>query len=138
MFNHAQNQPQVPDELINIAKVQINEILMNVRGVDFVMVCTTDGLELANVYKKNISNTAKLAAVSSSILAMVSAFGKEISLQGAQTITLDAENGKAVLSAVHAQNHPMIIMALGTKEMKHEMMGFALKKAGESISKADQ
>ena len=52
MFNHAQNQPQVPDELINIAKVQINEILMNVRGVDFVMVCTTDGLELANVYKK--------------------------------------------------------------------------------------
>lgn len=138
MFNHAQNQPQVPDELINIAKVQINEILMNVRGVDFVMVCTTDGLELANVYKKNISNTAKLAAVSSSILAMVSAFGKEISLQGAQTITLDAENGKAVLSAVHAPNHPMIITALGTKEMKHEMMGFALKKAGESISKADQ
>lgn len=138
MFNHAQNQPQVPDELINIAKVQINEILMNVRGVDFVMVCTIDGLELANVYKKNISNTAKLAAVSSSILAMVSAFGKEISLQGAQTITLDAENGKAVLSAVHAPNHPMIIMALGTKEMKHEMMGFALKKAGESICKADQ
>lgn len=52
MFNHANNQPQVPDELVNIAKVQINEILMNVRGVDFVMVCSTDGFELANVYKK--------------------------------------------------------------------------------------
>ena len=68
---------------------------------------------------------------------MVSAFGKEIQLQGAQTITLDAENGKAVLSSVHAPNHPMMIVALGTKEMKHEMMGFALKKVAETIKKAD-
>ena len=58
--------------------------------------CSTDGFELAHVYKRDgCYNSTKLVAVSSSILAMVAAFMNEIHLEGCQSITLDADNFKA-------------------------------------------
>ena len=80
-------------ELIDFAKSEIQDVLMNVRSVNYVMLCSTDGFELAHVYKRDGYNSTKLAAVSSSILAMVAAFMNEIHLEGCQSITLDADNG---------------------------------------------
>ena len=137
MFNHASNQRKAPAELIIVAKNEINNILMNVGGVDFVMLCSTDGFELATVHKKNVPNSGKLAAVSSSILAMVTAFISEIRLVGCQTITLDAENGKAILTAVPAKNHPMIIVTMTAKDVLLGQLLHAVKKASESIVQAD-
>jgi predicted regulator of Ras-like GTPase activity (Roadblock/LC7/MglB family) len=102
MFSIPSQQRTAPKELIHLAKAQANDILMNIRGIDYIMLCSTDGFELASVYKKNPYNSTKLAAVSSSILAMVSAFLKEIQLTGCQSITLDAENGKAILTSIPA------------------------------------
>ena len=94
-----QERRQAPEALVQHAKQQIQEIISNVRGVYYVMVCSTDGFELTTIHKKDNYNNSKLAAVSSSILAMVSAFTKEIHLTGCQSITLDAENGKAILTS---------------------------------------
>ena len=138
MFNHANNQRKAPPELLQIAKIEINEILRNVGGVYFVMLCSTDGFELATVHKKDVPNSSKLAAVSSSIMAMVTAFITEIKLQGCQTITLDAENGKAVLSAVPAPKHPMIIVTMSAKDVLLGSLLHSVKRASENISKADQ
>ena len=133
MFNHASNQRKAPDNLIALAKNEINDILSNVSGVDFVMLCSTDGFELATVNKKTVPNSGKLAAVSSSILAMVTAFITEIKLAGCQTITLDAENGKAILSSVPSKNHPMIIVAMSSRDVLLGQLLHALKKASEAI-----
>lgn len=103
-------QRQVPDSLLRIAKDQINDVLMNVKGVDFIMICSSDGFELEIISRRDAFNSSKLAAVSSSILAMVSAFLKEIELIGCQSITLDAENGKAILTAVPSEKNPMVIV----------------------------
>lgn len=71
-------QRSAPDSLIHTAQQQIKEILTNVSGVEYVMICSSDGFELTSAYKKNVTNTGKLAAVSSSILAMVQAFLAEM------------------------------------------------------------
>lgn len=92
MFTLAQSRT-APKELIDFAKSEIQDVLMNVRSVNYVMLCSTDGFELAQVYKRDGYNSTKLAAVSSSILAMVAAFMNEIHLEGCQSITLDADNG---------------------------------------------
>mgnify|MGYP006336399807 FL=1 len=80
-----------------------------------------------------MTNTGKLAAVSSSILAMVSAFMQEIHLNGRQSITLDAENGKAILTSVPSVNHPMIIIALAEKDILLGQLLYMLKNASNSI-----
>lgn len=124
-------------ELIDKAKQELQDIISNVRGVNFVMVCSTDGFELASLYKRDIYNKGKLAAVSSSILAMVTAFTQEIHLTGCQSITLDAENGKVVLSAIGAKNHPMIIVAMADKDVLLGQLLYAIKKTTHAIKSAD-
>ncbi len=59
---------------------------------------------------------------------MVSAFLKEIQLIGCQSITLDAENGKAVLTSVPSVQHPMIIVTLSSKDVLLGQLLFSLKK----------
>lgn len=131
-------QRSAPDALIHFAHQNINEILREVNGVEYVMLCSTDGFELTSVHKKNLDNSGKLAAVSSSILAMVQAFLAEISLNGCQSITLDAENGKALISAVPSQNHPMLVVAITSKEVLLGHLLLAVKKCTEQIAEADR
>lgn len=132
MFTLAQSR-SAPKELIDFAKSEIQDVLMNVRSVNYVMLCSTDGFELAHVYKRNGYNNTKLAAVSSSILAMVAAFMNEIHLEGCQSITLDADNGKAILTSIPSPNHPMIIVTLTEKDVLLGQLLYTLKNASNKI-----
>lgn len=132
MFTLAQSRT-APKELIDFAKNEIQDVLMNVRSVNYVMLCSTDGFELAHVYKRNGYNNTKLAAVSSSILAMVAAFMNEIHLEGCQSITLDADNGKAILTSIPSPNHPMIIVTLTEKDVLLGQLLYTLKNASNRI-----
>lgn len=132
MFTLAQSR-SAPKELIDFAKNEIQDVLMNVRSVNYVMLCSTDGFELAHVYKRDGYNSTKLAAVSSSILAMVAAFMNEIHLEGCQSITLDADNGKAILTSIPSSNHPMIIVTLTEKDVLLGQLLYTLKSASNRI-----
>ena len=132
MFTLAQSRT-APKELIDFAKNEIQDVLMNVRSVNYVMLCSTDGFELAHVYKRDGYNSTKLAAVSSSILAMVAAFMNEIHLEGCQSITLDADNGKAILTSIPSPNHPMIIVTLTEKDVLLGQLLYTLKNASSRI-----
>ena len=132
MFTLAQSRT-APKELIDFAKSEIQDVLMNVRSVNYVMLCSTDGFELAHVYKRNGYNSTKLAAVSSSILAMVAAFMNEIHLEGCQSITLDADNGKAILTSIPSPNHPMIIVTLTEKDVLLGQLLYTLKNASNRV-----
>ena len=132
MFTLAQSR-SAPKELIDFAKNEIQDVLMNVRSVNYVMLCSTDGFDLAHVYKRDGYNSTKLAAVSSSILAMVAAFMNEIHLEGCQSITLDADNGKAILTSTPSPNHPMIIVTLTEKDVLLGQLLYTLKNASNKI-----
>lgn len=138
MFSIPSQQRTAPKELIQLAKTQAHDILTNIRGIDYIMLCSTDGFELASIYKKNPYNSTKLAAVSSSILAMVSAFLNEIHLTGCQSITLDAENGKAILTSIPAPHHPMVMVTLSNKDVLLGQLLYSLKQASAAIVNADQ
>ncbi|SDY77390.1 hypothetical protein SAMN05421643_12823 [Acinetobacter kyonggiensis] len=64
---------------------------------------------------------------------MVSAFMQEIHLNGCQSITLDAENGKAILTSVPSANHPMIIIALAEKDILLGQLLYMLKNSSNLI-----
>lgn len=128
------NSREIGPEFKKISHQQLHEFLNEVSGVDFVMLCSSDGFELSLASKKNIENTGKIAAVSSSILAMVSAFISEIHLVGCQTITLDAENGKVFLTAVNHPNNPMVIVAVANKDILIGQMLYYFKKLSESLA----
>lgn len=126
---------KVPEEFIAYSQIQIQQLLNTVSGVEFVMLCTSDGFEIALANKKNVNNSGKIAAVSSSILAMVTAFISEINLVGCQTITLDAENGKALLTSIPHPKHPLVLVAMTNKDILLGQMLYEVKATSELLSK---
>ena len=128
------NQRQISAEFKEQASQQIHELLNMVSGVDFVMLSSADGFELALASKKNLDNRGKIAAVSSSILAMVSAFIAEIHLSGCKTITLDADNGKVILTAVDHPQYSLVLIAVATKEVLIGQLLYAIKKTAETLA----
>ena len=130
------NPREIPKELIEYANTELQHFLNTVAGIDFVMLCSSDGFELCLASKKNIENTGKIAAVSSSILAMVNAFITEIQLLGCQTITLDADNGKVILTAVHHPQHPMVMVAVTHTDILMGQMLYYYKELSARLSSA--
>ena len=128
------NQRQISAEFKEQASQQIHELLNMVSGVDFVMLSSADGFELALASKKNLDNRGKIAAVSSSILAMVSAFIAEIHLRGCKTITWDADNGKVILTAVDHPQYPLVLIAVASKEVLIGQLLYAIKKTAETLA----
>lgn len=128
------NSRKVPDDFVRFAENQIWQLLNSVAGVEFAMLCTSDGFEVALANKKNISNSGKIAAVSSSILAMVTAFISEINLVGCQTITLDAENGKAFLTAISHPKYPLVLVAMTNRDILLGQMLYEVKSTAETLS----
>ena len=127
-----------PPALIENARRQIQELLLEVSGVDSVLLCSPDGFELAAVHKQSKFDGHKLAAVSSSILAMVTAFVAEIKLTGCQSITLEANNGKAIISSVPAANYPMIIVVITSHNVLLGQLIHGLKKHTAAIVDSDR
>ena len=45
MFTLKEQRRIAPPELIQYAKNEVQDIINNVRGIDFIMLCSTDGFE---------------------------------------------------------------------------------------------
>ena len=128
---------KAPEALILKAHDAISDVLVEVTGMNSILLCSPDGFELSSAHKKNIYNTSKLAAVSSSIIAMVNAFMHEIDLTGCEGMTLDAANGKAIFRSLPNLNHPMIIVALTSHDILLGQALYSLKQCAEKIRLAD-
>ncbi|WP_308912612.1 roadblock/LC7 domain-containing protein [Acinetobacter schindleri] len=123
-----------PQELTEFAAKQIQELLFNVQGIELIMLCSSDGFELASFEKIKTNGKGKLAAVSSSIVAMVQAFMQKLQLEGCQSITLDANNGKAILTAIPHPKFPMLILAMTTNDVLLGQLLYCTKKIAQDIS----
>ena len=126
---------KISDEFAQFSELKIRSLLQSVSGIEFVMLCSSDGFEVALANKKQVHNSGKIAAVSSSILAMVTAFISEINLMGCQTITLDAENGKALLTSIPNKNFPMVMVALTSKDILLGHMLYETKAVADALTK---
>ena len=51
MFTLKEQRRIAPPELIQYAKNEVQDIINNVRGIDFIMLCSTDGFELTTITK---------------------------------------------------------------------------------------
>lgn len=125
----------LPKGFIELGEAKLHQVLRNVKHVNFCMLCTADGFDIAVATKRNMNNISKVAAVSSSIIAMVSAFITEINLEDCQTITLDAKNGKALLTSIPHPKHPAVLVALTDRSVLLGQILYELKTTAEELSR---
>lgn len=65
---------------------------------------------------------------------MVSAFMAEIPLTGCQNITLDADNGKVILSTVSHTEHPMLIVVLADSDALIGHLLYSVKNTAKTLA----
>lgn len=68
---------------------------------------------------------------------MISAFLNEINLTGCQSITFNAENGKAILTSIPAPQHPMMLVTLSNKDVLLGQLLYSLKQVSNALIDAD-
>lgn len=125
-----------PQHLITSASSILQNTLVSTPGITRLMLCSTDGFELiTRSHESDVISSGKMAAVSSSILAMVHAFMREIQLEGCQSITLDADNGQAIITSLPYSNYPMVLVTLSSKDLLVGQLRFSVKHCCDEILK---
>ncbi|GAB3041004.1 MULTISPECIES: roadblock/LC7 domain-containing protein [Oleiagrimonas] len=78
-------------------------------GIRAAVVASVDGFAIAHSSTSQVSEE-KLAAMTSSMLALASAIGRELALGELQALMLDAENGKVLMLAISSAREPLLLM----------------------------
>jgi hypothetical protein len=138
MSVHAKTKRMPPEAFMQQANASIQELMAAVPGIQNVILASTDGFELCSAQRDTQVQGSKLAAVSSSILALVQAFLGEIQFTGCQSMTLEAENGKAIIAAVNSVNHPMLLVITTSKFVLLGHLLHSLKACTQQLARADQ
>ncbi|AUI08393.1 MULTISPECIES: roadblock/LC7 domain-containing protein [Stenotrophomonas] len=86
----------------------LDALVHDVTGIQALVVASTDGFALAQAGPK--SHVAdRLAAMTSSMLGLASALGRELHFGELDTLILDAANGKVLMLAIPG-NQPRLLM----------------------------
>lgn len=130
---------RAPSETFLIeARAEVQSMLVSVQGLNSVLLSSTDGFELAAAYKGSDLPGGKIAAVSSSILALVEAFVGEINLKGCQTVSLEAENGKAFLASIPAPHHPMVLVVIANYNVLMGQVFHSIRDVSQRLVELDR
>ena len=137
MFNLNPVDRKPPELLIAASRKEMNVLFQEISNIQSCMLCSTDGFELATSAKQDLDNTGKIAAVSSSILAMINAFTREIQLDECKIITLDTSNGIALISNIPCKNFPMLLVVISDKNALLGQLLHSIKHVSRQIVQHD-
>lgn len=90
------------------ATAEANAILKQVDGVSAVVVATLDGFEIASASHHSF-DPSSIAAMASSIYAIGGAVSREVRLGSCRSITVDTEDGFALVSPVRSGDAELVV-----------------------------
>ena len=93
-----------------IATREAETILSEVDGVTAVVVATVDGFDVASAMRTG--NAARVAAMASSISAISQVVSQEASLGRNKSVTIDTDDGFAIVFSVHRRDDALVIIAI--------------------------
>lgn len=95
----------------NICQAQIEAMVRDTAGIDSAAVVTGDGFEVAAVLRHDVSGN-KLAAMSSSLLALSEAVVEELKMRGCRNVIVEGEAGTVVMIRVPAAGADLLMSVL--------------------------
>ncbi|GAB3065493.1 roadblock/LC7 domain-containing protein [Stenotrophomonas tumulicola] len=103
-------QAHMPDALQRARLLPLlQQFADRVEGVRTVVLASVDGFAL--VQAGTSGNGERLAAMTSAMLGLAAAVGRELALGELQTLMLEAGEGKVLMLALPGSNAPLLLMA---------------------------
>ena len=91
----------------DLAAREAQSFLQEVGGVTAVVIATVDGFDIASAMKSG--DAARVAAMASSISAISAVVSQEASLGRNKSVTIDTEEGFALVHSVHRADAELVI-----------------------------
>ncbi|QNK65857.1 roadblock/LC7 domain-containing protein [Variovorax sp. PAMC26660] len=121
--------PLLPAHVVLGAQTALDDLAAPLAGLRTALVVTPDGFEIAQLQRSSL-NIAKLAAMTSSLMAMARAVGGELAFTDCRRLVFDAEQGTVAVQPVPAAFPSLLCFVLGPDAT----LGRALWTMGEVVS----
>ncbi|MNM91754.1 Roadblock/LC7 domain protein [compost metagenome] len=95
---------------VTLVERKLQEFTESVDGVSAVVIASVDGFALAQAATQP-SSGERLAAMTSAMLALASAVGRELSLGSMEVLMLEASEGKVLMQSVTLPRGSLLLMA---------------------------
>lgn len=106
----------LPEYFVARARDQAQLLMGAIFGLQSVVVSTEDGAEVASVVRDG-QDSARIAAVVSSVAAITVLVAQEASLGKARSVTMDTESGFAVIFAVPRPDRCLILSIIASQDV---------------------
>lgn len=98
-------------DLAAVCREQLDAMVRETAGIESAAVVTGDGFELAAVLRHGVSGN-KLAAMTSSLLALSEAVVEELKMRGCRNVIVEGEAGTVVMIRVPAEGNDLLMSVL--------------------------
>jgi predicted regulator of Ras-like GTPase activity (Roadblock/LC7/MglB family) len=105
------HHPGIPEHVVHRAREALDKWAAPLVGMKVALVVTPDGFEVTSIQHGQL-NIVKLAAMTSSLIAMTRAVGRELHFSACKRLILDTELGSVVLHPVNAEFPTLLCFVL--------------------------
>lgn len=121
--------PALPEKLVLNAQLALSEIALPLNGLRIALVSTLDGFEVASVGRSSLS-VVKLAALTSSLMAMATAAGTELKHSNCRRLIFDSDQGTFAVMPVESEPPSLLCCVVDSSAV----LGQVLWTMGEVVS----
>lgn len=114
-MTESQHIAKLSAEIRALAGKEALSILNDINGVSAVVIATVDGFDVASQVRNGL-DPARVAALASSIAAIGEVVATEARLGRNKSVTIDTEDGFAVIYSVHRTDIGLVINVISTRE----------------------
>ncbi|MBX3655524.1 MAG: hypothetical protein KIS62_13795 [Ramlibacter sp.] len=118
-----------------LAQQEAQGILDDVAGVTAVVVATVDGFDVASVVRNSL-DASRVAALASSICAIGDVVSAEARLGRNRSITVDTDDGMAVIHAVHRPDVGLVINVVARADAIIAQVNYRTAAAARALAAA--
>lgn len=103
-------------------------------GVDAVLLASPDGFEVVSATRTQTLDGPRLAAMSSSMLALGAAMARDFKLDGCRNVHIEAGNGVVLLLTVPCERAGLVLSALARGGSPLAMVLVAARRCAQSVA----
>lgn len=110
------DERQIPAQLLAQARTQAAQLMEEIPGVQAVVLATEDGFDVASVARAGL-DSARIAAMASSIAAISAVVAQEARLGQGRSVTIDTEAGFSVVFTVRRPDTCLVLSIIATQDV---------------------
>ena len=122
-------------DVSNVCQLRIERFLTRAAEIEGILVSTRDGFEVASCLGRKMV-PAKLAAMSSSMLAVADALAQSGGVQACDNIVIEGEQGRILLVGIKSEQHDLMITAFCSPQASLGRALWSLRECSKEIAQA--